>query len=248
LRNIAENRPAYNNGLQINGTGEALLDKNLLERVELIHKYLPKCTIHMNTTLGHEMPDGFFEHMIQNCLNHLRISLYGTDRQSYLEVHGVDRFGLVMKNLSVLSGLVEKYTGSFSVLIAGPFAKPDQLTEELRLFEQKLVESGFGFSYSTLHNFGKLNLVARRTPVKPCPITGYNGISKTLRVTWNMEVIPCCMVTDNEIVFGNLRKSPLRAIWYGNIWTKFREAHKKMDMAVAFPYCWNCLQDPWFDR
>ena len=55
------------------------------------------------STLGVQVKSGFWETLPAAGLDHIEISLYGWDRESYITFHGVDRFDLAMQNLAYLS-------------------------------------------------------------------------------------------------------------------------------------------------
>jgi hypothetical protein len=121
LKNISGYQSGFHGRFQLHSYGESLLDKALPEKISLVRRTFPQSYIFFLSTVGYEMAEGFFENMVQMGLNHLGISCYGIDRQSYLKIHRADRFELVMKNMAILSSLVERYQGAFAVTVSGPF-------------------------------------------------------------------------------------------------------------------------------
>jgi MoaA/NifB/PqqE/SkfB family radical SAM enzyme len=246
LKNITAYNPNFNGIFQLHNFGEALLDKTLVEKIGLVRQALPNAYIRFLSTVGVE--SGIFEDMVIKGLNLLMISCYGIDRQTYKNIHGVDRYDLITSNMIELSRLVTQYKDKFSVLIAGPFIDgkgilPDIEKDKIEKFKQRMLSYGFQYNDSNLHNYGgKMNINSFIRPVKPCSI--YKGeMSHVLDINWDMKVVPCCMVTDQEIVFGDLHEKNLREIYYDTAWTNFREAHKKMTLKSDLPFCWKCHQD-----
>ena len=91
-----------------------------------------------------------------------------------------------------------------------------------------------------------MKIVNPRPPVVPCSwITGVH--SHVLNINCDLKIVPCCLVTDQEIVFGDLREKSLRGIFYDHQWRDFLSAHRKMALEESYPYCWNCLHDPVHD-
>jgi MoaA/NifB/PqqE/SkfB family radical SAM enzyme len=248
LINVSSYRPDFSGIVQLHDFGEALLDKALPEKIKIVRKNLPLSYIRFLSTVGYAMPDGIFEDMVQNGLNLLMISCYGIDKHSYKQIHGIDRYELVMTNMRELSRLVKKYSKDFSVLVAGCFLNDSGEGVHVPInaineFRQRIIDFGFSYNDSKLHNFGgQMNFNPTMYPVKPCGVYK-KYLSHVLNINWDMKIVPCCMVSDQDIVFGDLSEKPLREIYFDKIWGEFREAHKKMKLRETFPFCWKCHHD-----
>jgi len=241
LKNIRAYRPEYAGYFYLHGSGDPLLDKQLADKIALIRENLPDSNIRFYSTLGYDLPDGLFEKYILAGLNAIFVSFYGINRQSYEKVHGVDRFDTALANLVNAAALQGKYPSRFTVHVTGPFKVDDHAGHEA--FKQKINDLGLSnYADGVIHNFAKMDFNALAMPVKPCSI--YRGpLSRILQIDWDMKVIPCCLVMDQEVVFGDLREKPLREIFYDSPWTDFREAHQKMKLKEKYPFCWRCMHD-----
>jgi MoaA/NifB/PqqE/SkfB family radical SAM enzyme len=252
LKNITAYRPDFSGLVELHSDGEVLLDKMLPEKINLVRRAYPKSHISFVSTVGQEVPEGTFEDMVQKGLNNINISCYGIDSSSYQKIHGVDRFDLVIKNMEQLSRLVVRYSDTFTVTIWGLFVSDrpkdhqtylvDAPEEKIAEFKQRMINYGFGYIDSRIHNFGILNLNPLVRQVKPCGV--YKGkLSHILSINWDLKVVPCCLIMDRQIVFGDLHEKSLREIYYDKPWTSFREAHKTMRLKNTFPFCRRCVQD-----
>jgi len=254
LKNISAFRPEYDGDVNLQGSGEPLLDKDLPAKVALIKRHLPKSQVWIITTLGVRRQQKWFESLIEAGLDKIAVSCYGYDRGSYHCAHGLDNFELVMLNCDILSevnkeyGIEISYKGMFSnypgVEIAEKFKF---LLEPLDCdaydsFKQKMVNRGFIFTNSCLDNYGAGNITNLERPLRPCSV--HNGkLSRVLQIDWDGRVIPCCRITNQEIILGDLRTQSLREICGGGAWLDFKRAHQRLDLREAYPYCWRCLQD-----
>jgi radical SAM protein with 4Fe4S-binding SPASM domain len=61
-------------------------------------------------------------------------------------------------------------------------------------------------------------------------------------ITWDGFLIPCCYVSDNEVVFGNVLKDGFMNVWNGEKIRKFRESLSKKRQG----FCKNCFIDETF--
>jgi MoaA/NifB/PqqE/SkfB family radical SAM enzyme len=255
LKNIHAYNPDYAGDINLQGTGEPFLDNALPQKVELIKCRLPEARVWLITTLGVPRPKEWFTALIDAGLSYLAVSCYGYDRNSYQKAHGADNFDLVMNNFSVLAEIRRNYGGNFQVGYKGLFAcspgtEPDKSynflfePENCRSYDalkKKMKDYGFEFTNSTLHNYGSEHINKCERPVKPCSI--YKGkLSHILQIDWDLKVIPCCQITDQNIILGDLRTQSLREIFYASAWTDFKLAHKHMDYE-QYPFCGQCLQD-----
>ncbi len=251
IRNIEKYRIDYDGRFQLHDFGEALLDENLSRKIKLLRDKFINCHIDFHSTIGYELSERFFDDLVENGLNAIIISCYGIDGDSYMKIHGVDRFDLVMHNMAKLSKIVKINQNKFSVMVKGPFRKTDFAAgddfsyipdADVLRFRNIIVNHGFDYFDTTLHNYGKLDIDELTIPLSPCSI--YDGaLSHVLNINWDLKIVPCCMVTDQEIVLGDLRDKSLYENFYGESWSAFRNAHKIMNLRSKYPYCWKCHQD-----
>jgi MoaA/NifB/PqqE/SkfB family radical SAM enzyme len=260
LTNIQAYRPDYNLEFDINCFGEPLTDNELVAKIAMIKKYLPKTRIHMNTTLGVPIPGGggeYFEEMIRAGLTRMTISCYGYNHETYSANHGIDNFDTVIKNIYTLSDVMKKtrskyftadWKGLFHTMDGVEIHKEyqsyiDSGHEDYYSFKKMMLDSGFPLLTGPLHNFsGAMNINYTKRPYKPCHL--HNGDSTVFRVNWDMKIVPCCVCWDQAITLGDLKEKSLREIYYDAPWRDFLDAHRTMTIKDRYPTCWACLSDP----
>jgi len=64
--------------------------------------------------------------------------------------------------------------------------------------------------------------------------------SGPVQVQWDGKVIPCCFLTDAEVVLGDVRKQSLKKVLTGKPYKEFQEKHRKGNLE-GLP-CKNCDQ------
>lgn len=237
LANIRAYRPSYNGEVHMHGFGEPLLDPDFISKVQIVRSTLPKAKILIATTLGEEKPKSFFGDAFEAGLNEVHVSCYGYDSQSYKAIHGVDRFNLVKANLEMISGLKNRYRPQLQ--LKGPARADD---EGNKAFEGWIKKLGYEYHCLQIHNHGSMGFNASCVPLKPCRV--FNGShSHYLQISWNLNVIPCSFVSDDEIVWGNLKTQPLRRIILSEERQNFLDAHNRMSYE-NYELCSTCMLDP----
>jgi hypothetical protein len=240
LENIIAYNPEFSGPFHLHGSGECLLDRQLAEKIQIVQSKLPNARIEFYSTLGYEISENEFEVFIQNGLKTIHVSCYGIDKKSYQDIHGIDRFDLAMNNIDKLGNLKKKYDKTLDICIEGPFEITNILLHDI--FKQKMLDYGFNYRNIKLHNYGKLEINKLKKIVKPCGV--YDGdLSHCLQIDWDLKVIPCCMIQDQEIVFGDLNEKCLREIFYDSPWKDFRLAHKEIKLKDKYPFCYRCMRD-----
>jgi len=245
-------RAGFTGHLQVPGWGESLLDRQIIEKIALMRKSFPKARIMTTTTLGLQFKAGYFQELVKAGLNLIQVSCRGLTRESYAAVHGVDRFDLVMKNLKTLSEELTPLTLKCEVLVRGRLDSSQAENETAFRPDNKAIAEkfknrihGYGFHYSedVLLNSGNTYIFNKLRPsAEPCSI--YKGrVAKSLVISWDLKVVPCCRVGNQEIILGNLHEKSLREIFYGQPWREFQNAHRTMALKTTYPFCWHCQRD-----
>ncbi|ATH09145.1 hypothetical protein BIY24_14695 [Halobacteriovorax marinus] len=62
---------------------------------------------------------------------------------------------------------------------------------------------------------------------------------RTMVITWNGKVVPCCQDWDNNIVLGDMTKNNLNEIWNGEEFTKMRRDHIDNNR-IDYEICQGC--------
>ncbi|HWQ57275.1 MAG TPA: SPASM domain-containing protein [Bryobacteraceae bacterium] len=235
--------------VHLHGFGEALLDPDLLGKVLRLRQAWPRCSPGIITTLGVRMRKDALRHLLAAGLHSIQVSFLGYTRNAYRALHGVDRYELAMENLENLVKLRSEYADlSLSVRMEaqGGFAPTGGCSENetARLaFEAWLETVQVPYLKPSLHNFGRGRTYFGVQTELPCSAV-WGVMRKTLQVSWNLNVIPCCLMFDDDIVFGNLREQTIAQIFDSEAYHRFVEAHMSNELD-AYPACRNCERHLW---
>lgn len=237
---------SFEGEMHLHGFGESLLEKSLPEKIALVQKKMPKAYTVIFTTLGVPRKKEFFEALASAGLNHIRVSCYGYTPEMYKQIHGIDAFSLVKKNLEVLSEVRKENQGTPKVEII-PSGEQMLLTLGTHkcprdTFQEWTERLGIPFMKERkLHNYGDGREYNKPKEERLCPVVR-NTRQGILQVTWDLDVIPCCYDYNATIPFGNLRTQTLDEIFSSLPYFRFIQAHMTNQLE-NYPICQNCEKD-----
>lgn len=236
---------SFSGELHLHGFGEALLDKNLPDKVRLAKKKMPQAIVGNYTTLGVPFKENYFFNLVDSGIDAIVVSCYGYTPEMYQSIHGRDTFHIVKKNLKTLSK-IRRFLDSHLTLEVIPSGKEMLLTlgtkKDPRLEFKAWIES-LGFSFAPerrLHNYGD-GRAYNKPEERLCPVV--KDVRRSiLQVTWDLDVIPCCYDYNATIPFGNLRIQTLEEIFTSPPYKAFIKAHLSNNLE-NYPICQNCEKD-----
>jgi radical SAM protein with 4Fe4S-binding SPASM domain len=233
--------------IHLHGFGEPLLDKSLIQKLQLVSQY-PNLTSIIFTTLGVPLTDQFLEEFVDSGINVMAISLYGIEEDTYKNVHGVNKITLVKSNLEKLGQIcIKKKSPLVRMLRIRSTTKDQKFVklgfssdnhENMLLFKEKMACLGYQFQeLDNWHNYGNGRNYNEQND-NLCPVAfGLRG--KILNVTWDLDVIPCCYDFDAKMKFGNLKEQTIEEIFSSQAYQDFLTAHVTNNLSL-YPQCLNC--------
>jgi hypothetical protein len=246
MKRLIGDLPEFAGEFRLTGYGETLLINDLAERIAVIKSYFPSNSIEVTSTFGVKyMSLRELEGLISAGLNEVYVSCYGFNENSYKNVHGIDRFEMALHNIKLLLTLREKYKFNLHLKYPDFNAFPDQHVDRDTL--KKEMQELFGYSKNILYEpiklfnrgggkqFNKYPLSRHR---HPCSVVwGYRA--RKLAVNWNLDVSPCCLIVDNDVILGNLYENTLDEIFTAATYVDFYKKHWALDI-IDFPTCHYC--------
>lgn len=234
--------------LHLHGYGEALLCEDLPERVRLAKSVSSFFKPHITTTLAYEIERKWWESLLRSGLHDIVVSVYEYDVRNYESVHGSRNFGCVVRNLTYLSELKEKYDFRLVVKLddfEGIFPDRVDIREHLSRrdgFVKFLLSIGYlkkEISSFKLHPFGNSSAIASRVS------RGRGGICSLvfgsrrdiLQVDWEGNVVPCCFDFNSAYVWGNLVTQSLEEVFSSDRRRAFLD---KIVAGEYIPLCDGC--------
>lgn len=209
-----------------------LSDPLLLERIEIIKKYKKKLWLHSTTPLisaGRYNENEFYD--IITCFNSLEISVEGYDRESYLELAGIDGFETFCKQIERLKKIIDQHSLNLDVHLSfRTFNKEKLMQSEFYsylsdMFYVREVKDSF-FSWfgsicsSDLPEGATLYLSDNRNKRIDCAIA-----NATLAIQANGKVVGCgCIDWLEKYCIGDVNTNTLKEIWSSSDALRFRHA------------------------
>ena len=216
--------------------GEPLLNPHFTEMVKMARS---RNVFVSTSTNGHFLTDIKVNEVIKSGLNHLIISMDGTDQQSYekyrvngnlqLVTEGIHRLVEARKKAKSKSPFIEL---QFLVL-----RHNEHQMEEMREFYRKSGADKLAFKTAQVYNFTTADQVIPtlkgKSRYKQNPDGSFASAKKlrnrchriwsSLVVTWDGKVVPCCYDKNADHEVGNLMVDSLSSIWKNQCFTSFRK-------------------------
>lgn len=240
LETVLDQIDDHSGSVDLHGFGEPLLDTDLPEKVALVKKRWPKAKTRIISTLGLSVKAEALERLVASGLDTIEVSFYGTDRSSYREAHGVDKFELAKQNLEILAHCIWNTNATMEIVVR-EFPIHDTIVTDVNrdAMDKWLLELGVArISKHKMHNYGSGRSYNTPETQGVCSVV-WGFRKRVLQVTWDLDIIPCCFDSNSTVVFGNLRKNSLHNILSGTPYLKFIQAHKDNTLE-DYPVCVNC--------
>lgn len=233
--------------------GEPYMNKSFFE---LVKTSVSKKIYTATSTNGHFLNDENARTTVESGLDRIVISLDGTDQESYssyrkngnLEtvISGIKNLTAWKKKLRskkpyvILQFLVLK-TNEDKIQEIKKLAK-DLGVDKLQLKTAQLYEFGNGHplmpennEFSRYMKNDEEKFILKKKIKNRCL-----RMWRSMVITWDGKVVPCCFDKDGEYMMGDLNKNAFPEIWKGTAYRAFRKnilRHRK-----NIPICCNCTE------
>ncbi|MBT3307049.1 MAG: hypothetical protein HN377_11290 [Alphaproteobacteria bacterium] len=229
------------------GYGEPLFDPNLAAKSALVTEQFPSSLTSIHSTMGVPRTEAYLEKLLVEAkFKLIVVSFYGFQEATYNFVHKDGSFETAKKNLKHLA-LINKSLGSpctillqllnpltQAVIDKNPLEKA--AFDELMAFLEPL---GVGLYKLDLHNFGNgREYFDAEMVASVCSVVDGDR-RRELNVTWDLEIVPCCLDFNSDIVLGDLREQTIFEIYQGEKYQKFIAAHSDGNLD-DYPVCKGC--------
>tara|TARA_B100001057_G_scaffold231599_1_gene231844 strand:- start:1298 stop:2257 length:960 start_codon:yes stop_codon:yes gene_type:complete len=236
--------------VNLEGSGEPTLARNLDEYIKIVKKYNALAFCFSN---GYRMFGRYMKKCVDAGLDFYRFSMIGYDTNKYNEMmHNRigGNFDMICENIMEMQDYVEKSGSDCVVATYHLITDTDNQEEELEKYKELVKRLGVKSEIWRMHNWsgvydnkdkrsGKINTCGR--PFSPDVVIRAGGLEGQ-----RGAVAPCCQVLgrDEEAVLGHTSVNTIEEIWNGPAYTELREQHTTGD----YPdYCKSCdflLDDP----
>ena len=233
------------------GMGEVLLLDDFIHKIQLIKELMPNFIPAVVSTLGYKKNDDFWNDLVLSGVGLVQVSIYGYDCEDYARIHGFDGYDLARANIDKLisaaqgrpSFKIEIWVDGFNredYRVANPSGEWEKHEINKKAFVEYLKQfPGVKVFERKVHNRGAGEHFRKPSSVKNCFSKDYPNRYNKLYITCDLKVIPCPMIYNEELVFGDLHTDALDEIYKGEKFIRFKKAIENGDFS-DYPSCANC--------
>jgi len=195
------------------------------------------------TTNGSLCSPERLEAVIDAGLDSLKFSINAGTREKYAEMHGVDRFEEVLKNLAWLGERSREPGFGMRTAVSSIYIEED--AEDLERLRQEVLKHVDDFYYLPFYNqaghvcsktgvVGNPGRLGNMVPTVPCW-----GIFNSAKISWNGWLTACYFDHDRRFEIADLNEVSLIEAWHHPKFVELRRKHLSGD--VCDSVCAECL-------
>src|SRR5210317_80567 len=250
-RNVADCAQHGLNVVNLDGSGEATLNRDLPKYIEIVKKYGAKAFIFSN---GHRMKGQFMRDCVDAGLDFYRFSMIGYDVETYDKwmynrIGGT--FGSTWDKIKAMKEYVNETNSDCVVATYHLITDNDKLEFELNHYKKIVEELGIKTEIWKMHNWSGVYALGNNSrngeiktcgrPFSPDVVIRAGGLDNK-----RGAVHPCCQVLgrDEEAVLGHTSENTIEEIWYGEAYETLREQHRTGNYTDFCKGCDFLLDDP----
>lgn len=226
--------------VNLDGSGEATLNRNLPDYIKIVTDYGCESVIFSN---GFNMSGQFMKDCVDAGLSFFRFSIIGSTADEYYEWMRSFNFETVIQNAKDMVTYVNETDAKCTVGTYHLITDTTYQDEQLERYKSIVEEIGCVTEIWRMHNWSGVYK----------PLYNREGEKKTCGRPFSPDVViraggldghtgavaPCCQVLgrDEEAVLGHTSENTIEEIWYGQEYEGLREAHRTGN----YPdYCKGC--------
>lgn len=226
--------------INLDGSGEATLNRDLPKYIEVVKKHGAKAYIFSN---GKNMRGNLMKESVDAGLDFFRFSIIGYDSDTYRRWMGGLSFQDVLKNLYDMEDYISKSRSNCTLATYHLILDNSHTSREKELYLSITAGHNIKTEIWMMHNWSGVykpeydRQGTKRTcgrPFSPEIVIRAGGLNGSTGA-----VHPCCQVLgrDDEAVLGHTSLNSIEDIWFGEDYNRLRKAHELGE----FPdFCTNC--------
>ena len=238
--------------INLEGSGEATMAKDLSEYVKAVKKRGLKCFMYCN---GARLNGKFMNGVIDAGIDFIRFSVIGYNKQTYLKWMNVDNFDLIKSNIKETKEFIKKTNSKCIVSTYHLITNNNQIKFELEEYKKIISELGCQAYIWKMHNWSgnyKNTNPRKETKRRSCgrPFAPELTVRAGGEEDRHGAVVPCCQTlgppNEAKSILGHLDLQSFEEIYNGDKWKKLRKAHES-EKFDDIEYCKNCdflYEDP----
>lgn len=231
--------------VNLDGSGEATLNRNMAEYISIVKKYDVKCFIFSN---GYRMHGQFMEECVDAGLDFYRFSIIGYNKETYKTWMNVDNFDKVIENLHAMmdySKGTNCQVATYHLILDN-----DNIDYETEQYRKIVDAAGCSTEIWKMHNWSGVYDpdYSREGRIKTCgrPFSPDIVIRAGGNDGKTGAVHPCCQVLGNDsaAVLGHFSEMTVQEIMTGDLYEELREQHRTGNYPDFCKTCDFLIDDP----
>ncbi len=225
------------NRIHLHNYGEPLIDPDLPAKIKFAKDYKIKFTYIV--TNGSLLNDSLAHTLIQNGLDRIKISFYGTDAPTYNNtMRGLDFEQTLSNTLNFFNvrRKLNKTKPSIVIQYIPMETNNRQIQQFVHLFKSQINPVwNDKLNITQLHNYGRgkeFNIAGEKKFTCEFP---WN----TMVVLYTGEVVPCCMDFNGDIILGDTNTQSIKDIWNNSSFKDIRKEFMRLDYK-NYNICHHC--------
>ena len=244
---VAECTEAGLNVVNLEGSGEPSLNRNLAEYIAIVKKYGAKAFCFSN---GMRMKDDFMREVVDAGVDFYRFSIIGYTEELYKKWMNSPFFNLALSNMKAMNEYVAKSGSDATIASYHLVLDNDNIEYEVEQYKKIVEDAGVSTEIWKMHNWagvykpeyereGKIKTCGR--PFSPDLVIRAGGLDGKTGA-----VHPCCQVLgrDDEAVLGHFQDNTLSEIVSGDLYSQLREQHRTGNYPDFCKSCDFLIDDP----
>ena len=244
---VAECTEAGLNVVNLEGSGEPSLNRNLAEYIAIVKKYGAKAFCFSN---GMRMKDDFMREVVDAGVDFYRFSIIGYNQELYKKWMNSPFYNIALKNMKAMKEYVEESGSDATIASYHLILDNDNIDYEVEQYKKIVEEAGVSTEIWKMHNWagvykpeyereGKIKTCGR--PFSPDLVIRAGGLDGK-----RGAVHPCCQVLgrDDEAVLGHFQDNTLAEIVKGDAYSQLREDHRTGNFPDFCKSCDFLIDDP----
>lgn len=240
---VSECAAAGLNVVNLEGSGEPTLARDLPKYIEIVRKHGARAFIYTN---GYNLAGKYMMNCVDAGLSLARFSIIGYDKETYKKWMNRDAFGWVKANASAMSEYITLKNSDCVVASYHLILNNQNVDSEVQLYRENFIDPvGSYAEIWKMHNWsgvydvdykrkGKKRTCGR--PFSPDLTVRAGGTNGT-----KLSIAPCCQTLgrDDDADLGSIDNIPLVDVWNGEKYQWLRQMHAE-ERFEEIPFCKDC--------
>ena len=238
--------------INLDGSGEATMQKKLPKFIEVVKKYGAKAFIFSN---GFKMEGQYMRDCVDAGLDFYRFSFIGSDKEDYTKwmynaIGGT--YAKIRQNIEEMVAYVNETNSDCVVATYHLITNNEEIETELEKYKKIVNDLGVKTEIWKMHNWSGVQDISgigeRKGAVKTCgrPFSPDVVIRAGGLDGKKGAVHPCCQVLgrDTEAVLGHMEDNTIEEIWNGELYSELRDQHTSGNYPDFCKDCDFLIDDP----